>query len=694
MGCHSPPTVYFTTPVSGDHLHETITVGVRARDRDGAIKHIEVFANGQSIAFSDKDPLNVKWDTRNVAVGGPTVLEAVATDSSGLETRDVANVVIDRGTLPTDEEAIYSLANDGDLAAADNLLQDIWDLGARSSPVHIAPITWTENYFDEYWLFLFYGLRPLADLTWAYYAMNDTRYRDKMMEILSSYLDYDEKRDLNYLTFEDFHTAAFRAMALVNCYGRLSRSHDLAPELALRLRAAILKVAGFLEDPAHFEGNYNHGFTEAAGLLLVATNFPESDRAATWQAIALARLDSLMGTAVDGDNVEVEKSPFYHFYVMNFANEIVLWAQKYGVPISQSFIDKALAMTRYSTYVAQPNGEVPLVGASVELDARRQSRAINEYLGTTDPRFQYTRTGGREGVEPSLRNVLFVESGHSILRSGFGLPGDAYDGQTHILFNVGPYRTKHSHLDGLSLVYASAGQTLLTDSGLFAYDPSPEQAYFRSTAAHNTVVVDGKSQDAGVEHAGSTLTGPDWVYQSGSHRLYNSVLHRRGVLLLSRDLALVIDRLESLESHDYAQTWHFPPEAAVAADVTRATAVDGAEHNLVVLQQALPDQVQAETVRGSKSPLQGWHSPVYGNMTENTVAVFHITGNEATFATLIASGPLAEKVPRIVVDSAAEPWGFRVCKPEAGIALAVALGNLAVDGESVKVVGAEECRAP
>jgi hypothetical protein len=96
------------------------------------------------------------------------------------------------------------------------------------------------------------------------------------------------------------------------------------------------------------------------------------------------------------------------------------------------------------------------------------------------------RTGGRAGAEPTLRNILFPESGHSILRSGFGAPGNDYDGQTHIVFNVGPYRTNHSHLDGLSLVYASAGRTLLVDSGLFAYEDGPGVEFFQSTTFSST----------------------------------------------------------------------------------------------------------------------------------------------------------------------------------------------------------------
>jgi hypothetical protein len=606
------------------------------------------------------------------------------------------HITIDRGTLPTDKEAIYSLINDGDLANADNLLIDIWDLGSRSQPVHIAPITWQEDPFDKYWRFIFYGLRPLADLSWAYYAMNDTRYRDKLIEILTSYVDYDEHRaEIVDWTFDDKHTSAFRAMAIVNAYGKLNRSKDLSPDLAVRLRNAALKIGGFLANPNNFDDNYNHGFTESAALLLIASNFPDSADSPSWQATALQRLDVLMEKAVDGDGVEVEKSPFYHFYVMNFANEIAVWAQRFDVPVSDSFIRKAAAMTRYSTYIVHPNGEVPLIGASVQLDARRQSRPISEILGRSDSEFEYIRTGGSAGTEPTSRNILFAESGHSILRSAFGAAGTEFDQQTHIVFNVGPYRTSHSHLDGLSLVYASAGKVLLTDSGLFAYEDGPGVEFYRSTPAHNTVVVDGLDQAPGTEVAGSTLMGDAWAYQSGSHSLYDGVLHRRAVMLLKRDLALVIDRLESSEVHDYAQTWHFLPEATVAADASGAVATDQQGADLVVLCQALTNGLMVETVRGATSPKQGWLSTAYGTEVENTVASYHSIGTGASFVTLIASGDFVGQVPTILAESQAEvagqPLHLLVCQRQAGMAQEITVSALADVGEAVQVAPTTSC---
>jgi hypothetical protein len=87
----------------------------------------------------------------------------------------------------------------------------------------------------------------------------------------------------------------------------------------------------FLASPMNFDPEYNHGFTEAAALALVAANRPSLPEAPSWQATALDRLSSLMVNFVDVDGVELENSPFYHFYVLSLAYQIDRWSRRYGI---------------------------------------------------------------------------------------------------------------------------------------------------------------------------------------------------------------------------------------------------------------------------------------------------------------------------------------------------------------------------
>jgi hypothetical protein len=565
----------------------------------------------------------------------------------------------ERQMLPDGKEAIYGFLSQGRVAIADEALQDTWDVGARAHPVHISPITWREDPFDKYWRVLFYGLRPLSNLLFAYYTTGKRAYLDKLCDTLRSYTAFEAQRgDAPNAFLDDPHTAAFREMMLVNVRGKLLRTHDLPDDLDAPLQAAIEKTAAFLADEAHFEGSQNHGFTEAAALLVAAANLSEMPQADAWQALALGRLGVLMRDVVDDDGVEIENSPFYHFYVLSFVLQDSKWMHSYGAALPDGFDDKLSRMFAYATYAPMPNGQLPLLGSSVALNVRKLRPEVygespDEVAGLdgVTPDFEYVRSAGAAGSEPSERNQRFEVSGQAFLRSGFG-PRRELDGRTWMSFNVGRWRSKHCHLDALAITYCSDGVALLPDSGLYEYPaggraaPDPRIDYFVGTRAHNTVVVDGRDQSNAHDVAadvfpGLRASGGDWAYQSGSHRLYAGVAHARSVVLLGQDLALVVDTLASDSAHDYVQTWHLWPDAQIEPSRLDVAARDAAGHRLA-LSQAVTDGVVLRAVRGQDSPVvQGYLSSEYGRRVESYALEYAARGARVQFVTAVASGARA-----------------------------------------------------
>ncbi|MBQ0719261.1 MAG: alginate lyase family protein [Gammaproteobacteria bacterium] len=71
-------------------------------------------------------------------------------------------------------------------------------------------------------------------------------------------------------------------------------------------------------------------------------------------------------------------------------------------------------------------------------------------------------------------------------------------GSEHLLMDCGPmgvsYQPGHAHCDLLSFEWVLGAKKIIVDSGVFDYVDSPERQYCRSTAAHNTVMVDGQEQ--------------------------------------------------------------------------------------------------------------------------------------------------------------------------------------------------------
>jgi hypothetical protein len=591
------------------------------------------------------------------------------------------------------EESIYAVLSRGALSVADNLLENRWNLGSAFQVATLpAPLTWTEDPFqDQRWRFIFYSLKPTANLLYAYGSTGEVKYRDKLLSILQSFAAYDAARPVgppyDRTRFDHRHTAALRTMVLVNTLVKLQRSGDIAQELADALKTAIARLGTFLASPLNFDSEYNHGFTEAAALALVSANFPDLPNAPLWQATALDRLSSLMLNSVDGDGVELENSPFYHFYVLSLSYQINRWARRYGIPLAADFDTTMRRMVSYATFALQPDGSIPLTGSSEELGAEDLDPAVYGDLAKEFPEFAFVYTQGSSGTAPTQRAVVFPESGQAFLRSGFAGKASAAQ-ETHVAFNVGRWRTSHSHLDVLGLDVFAAGTRQLCDSGLYTYDPGPDHAYFFGTRAHNTVVVDGADQStSGPVTAGLTLAGPAWAYQSGSHGLYPGVLHRRSVVVLERDLTLVCDSLESATPHDYVQVWHLPVGFQTNVVGLDSTGLGSDGQPMVVIRQGLGAGLSLQQFAGSTAPMQGWISESYGTMVPNHALEYHVAALKGYYATLLATGHKA-RVPSSLSASIAEDGTLTATVCGGDQPLVVTIANQAAPGESVTVTGA------
>jgi hypothetical protein len=553
-------------------------------------------------------------------------------------------------------ESAYAEFNGGTKAAADQLLDDIWPARSPRKPVKLAwPLTWTEDpYQDAYWRFFHYSLRPTSSLLWAYATTKDARYLTRLRAILASYAEYDGTRPYNRLTFDNPHASAYRAMVLVNTVVKLKRWAVLPAALERDLTASLRRLGAFLEQPRNFEQDHNHGYNEALALLLIARNFPEFPESARWYQLGADRLQLMLDTTIDEDGVEVENSPFYHVYVLGMVGEIATWAKKYEPRIAPAYQAAARKMLRYAAYVTQPDGSLPMLGATATTNVPAQDPAVYGPLRGTEPAFDWVFTAGAAGRPPTDGAALFPVSGLYVLRAPLADAPKRTD-QTFVTFDAGLYRTSHSHLDALSMTVYSDGKTVLPEAGLFTYDAGPEFDYFHGTRGHNTILVDGTDQAAGAATPGPSGDLPGGSWAAGTSRLNAGVTHHRTVVILRQGLVLALDALVgTAPQHDYEQRWHLPPNSRVRALSGGTLVSDAAGTPTLSVVQAVGSAVTRRTV-------DGWTSVAYGFKTASPVLEFHRRSQSGRLATLLGAGAHAGRLARVTQEALAGGRRVAVC---------------------------------
>ncbi len=322
----------------------------------------------------------------------------------------------------------------------------------------------------------------------------------------------------------------------------------------------------------------NHRTLELLAIFLAGVVFPEFERATAWRELALQETLANVRADLLPDGVHCELSTdYHHLAVRNWLQVRRLAADNgHGVPRE---LDQALvAALDFSLHVHQPSGVVPSFSDG---DVRSFLPLLAQGAVLFDRSdMQFVATGGTQGTPPRGRVAHFPSSGYHVLRSDWG----GVDPQ-HLVFDCGPLgEGNHGHFDALSFELAAFGCALIVDPGRYTYSETPDAAtgrnwrvHFRSTAAHNTVCVDGLNQtrylpkpikEASRHAPGSVrhkISGPppdttlieafggqhlDLLHGRCASHEYDAV-HERCIVFVDRGYWIVSDWLRAGSDHDY-----------------------------------------------------------------------------------------------------------------------------------------------
>jgi len=428
--------------------------------------------------------------------------------------------------------------------------------------------------------------------------------------------------------------------------------HLTGGALPFDCRASLIE--GLYQHGVYLENNLSvyfspntHLLGEAVALYAIGAVFDSLPRAARWRATGSRIVEEELSNQVRADGSHFEQSSYYHVYALDFFLFYALLREAETGRRLDAVRARLRAMGEYLRALLGPSGAIPFLGdddggrlfhpygersrfgrASLAACAAflgpRARPAAPEDLsasGLPDQDFcerdycqddvceigawwlgmfipasaERTWTPFRGG------SMLFRDAGVAFLQRG--------DIQAIVdTHGFGAAGAGHSHASALSLVLRRRDEELLIDPGTFTYVSDPAlREWFRSTAAHNTVRINGADQ--------ATPAGPfRWhdkpktellEWETSPPRLraavsYGGIRHIRSVRWEERGLVVedVIESSSAEASVEYLieQFWHLAGEASPAAPgIFR-----GAGFTLHFPENA--------TVAVSS----GWRSPVFG----------------------------------------------------------------------------------
>jgi hypothetical protein len=481
-----------------------------------------------------------------------------------------------------------------------------------------------------------------------------------------------------------------RVISWAFAYPFISESLDC--NLKSRIVRCLYSQCKFIEENLSI-GKYanTHKVGEAAALIIggIFINSPKSD---VWIKKGISVLYEEIKKQVFSDGVHKEQSLNYHrFFLDYYYLSIILLRRNKLVypPIIDEFVER---MTEFVLYAIKPDATAPSFGD--EDDARAiflYNNCTKDYIGVLSLGAALFKRGdfkyvadelteevfwllGEDGVAvysnlekvlPKNTSAAYKEAGYFIMRSGW-----EKDAQ-YLIFDCGPLgygQAGHGHADSLSFQLFCDGADLLIDPGTYSYNLDYGwRNYFRSTAAHNTVTIDGKDQSEMLDRmswvtvASSTcnfwLTTDLFDIVEGEHNGYytkhNPVRHKRAILSNKSDYWIIVDLFESNGKHVYAKYLHLAPDIFTEI-VSGEIKIENKKNNLNVkyieIIEPRDSNQKIELFNGDLLTKSGWFSPAYGYKTPcTTIRVSKIASGNTSFITVIKKPNLELKVKAIPI---------------------------------------------
>ncbi|MEW6510141.1 MAG: alginate lyase family protein [Bacteroidota bacterium] len=344
---------------------------------------------------------------------------------------------------------------------------------------------------------------------------------------------------------------------------------DRTTETHRRMMKTMLAAGRWLYQLERWEG-YRPGNWQIHGsymLTQIALVFPEFREAGEWLRMGLQRMSEHLESDFFPDGGHSERCPRNYTMAtyLGFRNLAYL-LEAYGVrkDLSEKIRASMGRTIDWWLTMLTPTGEIPAINDShrglfptvilrdgAEFFHKPQAYPVmRQLLGTA--------VGGVDSL-PSYTSRHMPASGFTVMRTDWS-PDALY-----LSMNYGPAAGFHTHFDMLDFECYAYGKPLAVDAGLgLTYDDPLYQSWYRSSRAHNMVVVN----DSNIVREGTEGKNVQWGstqtvdYFAASHSGYDrfGVRQRRHIVFVKPSYWFMLDELSTAVSEDTLSWYLHSPQ--------------------------------------------------------------------------------------------------------------------------------------
>ncbi len=353
-------------------------------------------------------------------------------------------------------------------------------------------------------------LQHFVTLGQAYHLTKNEKYVIEFRNQLLSFADKNPVEiGIHWLCAME---VALRVVSLCLAFYFFRSSNNFDSEALLTLLKLLLSHGNYIENNLEFslQVTSNHYLSDLIGLLFIGLLFPEFKQSKKWADFALAELLKEMDKQVYPDGADWEASTGYHALVLEIFLYAFLLCKENKVAIEDRYWNKLEKMFEYVRAYLKPDGQAPLIG---DCDNGRviiwQKRPTNDHsyllpisaILFQQENFKMLGHAAEESVWvfgyfgwETLESLPVTElpSSASFPNTGVYLLRDK---DLYMIVDLGEIgingKGSHGHNDLLGFELFYRERTFFVDPGSYVYTSDPEaRNLFRSTAFHNTVMVD------------------------------------------------------------------------------------------------------------------------------------------------------------------------------------------------------------